>query len=73
MDVCSKCGWVIDYACGCPDKKPETVVTVTDSRPRGAWEATPMWLFWKPVLRRPIYAHWQLGGGLDGWEYAQEY
>lgn len=43
-----------------------------DSRPRGEWRNTPLWLFWKPQYRRPIYAHWQIGGGVDDWEYAEK-
>ena len=41
-----------------------------DTRPVGEWQKTPAWLFWKPKYRRPIYAHWQIGGGVDEWEYA---
>lgn len=42
---------------------------MTDTRERGGWRATPWWLFWKPPYRRPVYAHWQVGGGIDEWEY----
>jgi hypothetical protein len=42
---------------------------MTDTRERGEWCKTPWWLFWKPAERRPIYAHWQLGVGVDEWEY----
>jgi len=38
--------------------------------PCGDWVATPRWLFWKPPFRRPLYAPWNIGGGFDGWEYA---
>jgi len=43
---------------------------IPDSRERGEWRPTPSLLFWKPAWRRPIYAHAQLGGGIDEWEYA---
>jgi hypothetical protein len=44
---------------------------VSDSRPRGEWRQRPWWMLWRTEkLVRPIYAHWQLGGGWDGWEYA---
>lgn len=41
-----------------------------DGRPRGDWERTPFWVFWRPAWRRPVYAHWNIGGGLEEWEYA---
>jgi hypothetical protein len=43
---------------------------MTDGRERGEWRQTPVWLFWKPRWRRPVYAYGALGGGLDEWEYA---
>ena len=43
---------------------------ILDGRGRGEWRETPFWLFWKPRYRRPIYAHWQIGGGVDEWEYS---
>lgn len=48
---------------------------IPDGRPRGEWHPTPGWLrilFGKPVYRRAVYAHWQIGGGWDGWEYSEE-
>lgn len=67
-ECCPKCGWIIDYDCGCPPKS-KWPTAVSDSRERGEWRPTPFWLFWKPAMRRPIFAHWQLGGGVDEWEY----
>lgn len=43
---------------------------VPDSRPRGEWQRTPWWVWWKPRWRRRVQAHWQLGGGHDNWEYS---
>jgi hypothetical protein len=66
LDCCPQCGWIIEYDCGCPPRTFE----VPDSRQRGAWHPTPFWVFWRPAWRRPIFAHWQIGGGVDEWEYA---
>lgn len=42
-------------------------------QPCGDWHSTPQWLQWlgKPPYRRALYAWAQIGGGWDGWEYAQ--
>ena len=39
--------------------------------PCGEWQETPQWLRWlgKPAFRRQLYAWWNIGGGLDGYEY----
>jgi hypothetical protein len=44
-----------------------------DGRPRGEWRRTPylLRLLGWPPYRRPCYAHWNIGGGFDGWEYVE--
>lgn len=37
----------------------------------GEWQRTPVWIFWRNQYRRPIYAPWNIGGGIDDWEYAE--
>jgi hypothetical protein len=64
LDCCPDCGWIIEYGCGC------AATVIPSSRQRGTWRRTPFWLFWKPRFRRPVYAHWNIGGGFDEWEYA---
>ena len=38
----------------------------------GLWENTPGWLqlLGKQPFRRPRYASWMIGGGWDGYDYA---
>lgn len=49
-------------------------MTSHDDRERGTWRRTP-WLLriiGFPGYRRPIFANWRIGGGVDGWEYTQQ-
>jgi len=47
---------------------------MTDIRQRGPWKQTPrlLRLLGWPMYRRSIYADWRIGGGWDGFEYADE-
>jgi hypothetical protein len=37
----------------------------------GPWRIRPWWLFWRRErYYRSTYAPWNIGGGWDGWEFA---
>ncbi|MEN5278121.1 hypothetical protein ABE527_14360 [Brucella sp. TWI432] len=46
---------------------------MNDTRPRGEWSATPLFLrlIGFSPMRRPVYAHYMIGGGVDEWEYTR--